>query len=210
MSQVDDAMNASALHEEERSSGHPSFGQSLSTCPRRESADHLLEGPLGIRQEARNVVLARLVKLPTEVLKRRLVVLFQLDDSHHVDGTQPNRGTHHERSDRPVRFAAGLRSSPCAPSRRLGIIRAVILMCLAAPARVLSIDDHVATVDYGGVETKARLDALTEDVAPGDYLLIHTGFAIRRLSAEDAEETLKLFDEFAASLAETSQNEMGS
>ena len=74
-------------------------------------------------------------------------------------------------------------------------------MCLAAPARIISIDDNIATVDYGGVETKARLDTLTEDVAPGDYLLIHTGFAIRRLSAEDAEETLKLFDELAAAVA---------
>ena len=113
------------------------------------------------------------------------------------------------RSNWPARFAGGLHRA-CAPLRCLSIIRAVILMCLAAPARVLSIDGHVATVDYGGVETKARLDTLTEDVAPGDYLLIHTGFAIRRLSAEDAEETLKLFDEFAASLAETSQNETGS
>jgi len=74
-------------------------------------------------------------------------------------------------------------------------------MCLAAPARVISIDDNIATVDYGGVETKARLDTLTEEVAPGDYILIHTGFAIRRLSAEDAEETLKLFDELAAAVA---------
>lgn len=74
-------------------------------------------------------------------------------------------------------------------------------MCLAAPARVISVDDNIATVDYGGVETKARLDTLTEEVTPGDYLLIHTGFAIRRLSAEDAEETLKLFDELAAAVA---------
>ena len=74
-------------------------------------------------------------------------------------------------------------------------------MCLAAPARIISIDGNIATVDYGGVETKARLDTLTEDAAPGDYLLIHTGFAIRRLSAEDAEETLKLFDELAAAVA---------
>jgi hydrogenase expression/formation protein HypC len=81
-------------------------------------------------------------------------------------------------------------------------------MCLAAPARVISIDDNIATVDYGGVETKARLDTLTEEVAPGDYLLIHTGFAIRRLSAEDAEETLKLFDELAAAVAaESASNE---
>ncbi len=73
-------------------------------------------------------------------------------------------------------------------------------MCLAAPARVLSISENVATVDYGGVETRCRLDTLAEEVAVGDYVLIHTGFAIRRLSPEDGEETLKLFDELARSL----------
>jgi len=74
-------------------------------------------------------------------------------------------------------------------------------MCLAAPARVISISDSIATVDYGGVETKCRLETLTEEVAVGDYVLIHTGFAIRRLSPEDGEETLRLFDELARSLA---------
>ncbi|MBU1048740.1 HypC/HybG/HupF family hydrogenase formation chaperone, partial [Candidatus Bipolaricaulota bacterium] len=46
------------------------------------------------------------------------------------------------------------------------------------------------------------LDTLTEPLAPGDYVLIHTGFAIRRMSAADGEETLKLFDELADSLGE--------
>ena len=73
-------------------------------------------------------------------------------------------------------------------------------MCLAAPARVISISDNVATVDYGGVETQCRLETLTEEVVIGDYVLIHTGFAIRRLSPEDGEETLQLFDELARSL----------
>lgn len=73
-------------------------------------------------------------------------------------------------------------------------------MCLAAPAKVISISDKEAVVDYNGVRTTTRLDTLTEPLAPGDYVLIHTGFAIRRLSAEDGEETLKLFDELANSL----------
>ena len=75
-------------------------------------------------------------------------------------------------------------------------------MCLAAPAKVISISDNEAVVDYNGVRTTTRLDTLTEPLAPGDYVLIHTGFAIRRLSAEDGEETLKLFDELADSLRE--------
>jgi len=97
----------------------------------------------------------------------------------------------------------GIRSSPLSPPTRPAIIPST--MCLAAPARVTSIADNVATVDYGGVETKCRLDTLTEEVAVGDYVLIHTGFAIRRLSPEDGEETLKLFDELAASLAEAAE-----
>ena len=76
-------------------------------------------------------------------------------------------------------------------------------MCLAAPARILSVEGNEATVDYGGVRTVARLDALSEPVAVGDYVLVHTGFAIRKLALEDAEETLRLFDELAAALEQT-------
>ena len=74
-------------------------------------------------------------------------------------------------------------------------------MCLAAPARVISVSDKAAVVDYQGAKTTARLDTLGEPVAVGDYVLVHTGFAIRRLTAEDAEETLRLFDELSQSLA---------
>jgi hydrogenase expression/formation protein HypC len=73
-------------------------------------------------------------------------------------------------------------------------------MCLAAPARVVRIEGNEATVDYDGVQARARLDALPETVVVGDYLLVHAGFAIRRLSVEDAQETLRLFDELYASL----------
>jgi len=73
-------------------------------------------------------------------------------------------------------------------------------MCLAAPARVIEVKENEVVVDYDGVRTTARLDALPDKVAPGDYVLIHTGFAIRRLSPADGEETLRLFDELAASL----------
>ena len=78
-------------------------------------------------------------------------------------------------------------------------------MCLAAPAKVVSITNNEAVVDYNGVQTTTRLDTLTEPVAPGDYVLIHTGFAIRRLSAKDGEETLKLFDQLAESLNDSAE-----
>jgi hydrogenase expression/formation protein HypC len=68
-------------------------------------------------------------------------------------------------------------------------------MCLAIPGEVLAVEEDRATVDVGGVEQEVRLDTLSEDVAEGDYLLVHTGFAIQKLSSEEAEETLSLFDE---------------
>lgn len=73
-------------------------------------------------------------------------------------------------------------------------------MCLAAPARVLSVSGQTAVVDYDGVQTNARLETLAEPVAPGDYVLVHAGFAIQRLSPEDGEETLRLFDALARSV----------
>jgi len=82
-------------------------------------------------------------------------------------------------------------------------------MCLAAPARVISVSDKTAVVDYQGVRTTARLDTLAEPVAVGDYVLVHTGFAIQRLTAEDAEETLRLFDELAQSVAEDDAAQSG-
>jgi len=74
-------------------------------------------------------------------------------------------------------------------------------MCLAAPARVVSVSGLTAVVDYDGVQTSARLEALGKPVSPGDYVLVHAGFAIQRMSREDGEETLRLFDELAQSVA---------
>lgn len=71
-------------------------------------------------------------------------------------------------------------------------------MCLAVPTRVLSLDGNLATVDVQGVRARVRLDALGERVEIGDYLLVHAGFAIRRLDPQDAAETLALFDELFA------------
>lgn len=68
-------------------------------------------------------------------------------------------------------------------------------MCLAIPVRVVAVEGNVATVDLGGSRAKARLDTLGEPVQVGDYLLVHAGFAIRRLDPKDAEETLRLFQE---------------
>lgn len=68
-------------------------------------------------------------------------------------------------------------------------------MCLAIPSRVTEVGETEAVVDHGGVKKRVKLDLLAEPVKVGDYLLIHTGFAIQRIPSSEAEETLKLFDE---------------
>jgi hydrogenase expression/formation protein HypC len=73
-------------------------------------------------------------------------------------------------------------------------------MCLAIPSRVTEIGEGEALVERGGVKRRVRLDLLDEPVAVGDYLLVHTGFAIRRIPPDEAEETLKLFDELIAAM----------
>jgi hydrogenase expression/formation protein HypC len=68
-------------------------------------------------------------------------------------------------------------------------------MCLAIPSKVAEVGEDEALVERGGIKRRVRLDLLDEPVAIGDYLLVHTGFAIRRLPSAEAEETLELFDE---------------
>jgi len=67
-------------------------------------------------------------------------------------------------------------------------------MCLSIPAKVMSIENDKAIVSIGGTEYEASLQLL-EDVQIGDYILLHTGFAIQKLSEEEAQETFQLFKE---------------
>jgi hydrogenase expression/formation protein HypC len=68
-------------------------------------------------------------------------------------------------------------------------------MCLGVPGKVIEIKGDVATVDFWGVRREVRLEIVDEPVAPGDYILNHVGFAIRRIPPEDIEVTLALYDE---------------
>jgi len=70
-------------------------------------------------------------------------------------------------------------------------------MCLSVPARVISIEGNNAKVSVGGSILNASLD-LVEDVKPGDYILLHTGFALQKIDEEEAQETLKIFEDFEA------------
>ena len=68
-------------------------------------------------------------------------------------------------------------------------------MCLAIPARVIEIlENESAVVDMGGVR-KPISTALLDEVAVGDYVIVHVGYALNRLDPEEAAETLQLFAE---------------
>jgi len=71
-------------------------------------------------------------------------------------------------------------------------------MCLGVPGRVIDVQGLTATVDFFGVRKQVRLDVIDVEVAPGDYLLNHVGFAIHRIPAEEIGETLALFDTILA------------
>ncbi len=70
-------------------------------------------------------------------------------------------------------------------------------MCLAIPALIKSIEDKEAEADIGGIIRRISL-WLTPEAKVGDYVLIHAGYAINVLDQEEAEETLRLFEEIAA------------
>ncbi|WP_142848336.1 HypC/HybG/HupF family hydrogenase formation chaperone [Telmatospirillum sp. J64-1] len=72
-------------------------------------------------------------------------------------------------------------------------------MCLALPALVKDVlPDDTARVELGGVMKEISL-ALVEDVRPGDYVIVHVGYALSKLDPEEAAKTLALFEEMAAS-----------
>mgnify|MGYP001564719705 CR=1 FL=1 len=67
-------------------------------------------------------------------------------------------------------------------------------MCLAVPAKVISIEGVNAQVDMMGNETIADISLLA-DVKVGDYVMVHAGFAIQKYDEQDAQETLALIGE---------------
>jgi hydrogenase expression/formation protein HypC len=68
-------------------------------------------------------------------------------------------------------------------------------MCLAIPARVVELlPGEMARVEVGGVHKECSL-ALVDGIAPGDFVVLHVGYAIQRLDPAEAERTLALFAE---------------
>lgn len=71
-------------------------------------------------------------------------------------------------------------------------------MCLAIPARVEELlPPDQAIVNLGGVRKEISM-ALVEDVAVGDYVIVHVGFALQKLDLDEAERTLEMFAEMGA------------
>jgi hydrogenase expression/formation protein HypC len=67
-------------------------------------------------------------------------------------------------------------------------------MCLGVPGKIIDIHGSMATVDFWGVRRQVNLDIVDEPVQPGDYILNHVGFAIRRIPEESIAETLSLYE----------------
>ncbi|MDD3977319.1 HypC/HybG/HupF family hydrogenase formation chaperone [Methanomicrobium antiquum] len=74
-------------------------------------------------------------------------------------------------------------------------------MCIAIPAEVLEIKDgNIAVVDYGDLQQEVRIDLV--DVVVGEFVLVHVGFAIQKLSREEALQTRQVFEEVYAAMEE--------
>ena len=67
-------------------------------------------------------------------------------------------------------------------------------MCLAIPGQVLAINDDMATVSINGVECESGL-AIAEEIAVGDYVIVHAGFILQKLTQEEADEELSAIRE---------------
>ncbi|MGN0093239.1 MAG: HypC/HybG/HupF family hydrogenase formation chaperone [Methanobrevibacter sp.] len=76
-------------------------------------------------------------------------------------------------------------------------------MCIAAPAKVVELDkeNNLLAADFGGVRQTARTNLLP-DVEVGDYVLIHAGYAIEKLTEQAAKESLEAWDELLEVLDE--------
>lgn len=67
-------------------------------------------------------------------------------------------------------------------------------MCLAVPAKILEINGQEAKVDILGIVKNISL-MMIEDVQKGDFVLVHVGFALQKLSVKEAQKTIEIFKE---------------
>jgi len=69
-------------------------------------------------------------------------------------------------------------------------------MCLGVPGKIVEIDGINALVDFWGAKRWIRLDTIDDEVAPGDYVLAHVGFAIKKIPPSEIESTLAMYTSF--------------
>jgi len=75
-------------------------------------------------------------------------------------------------------------------------------MCLAIPMQIKTIDRFQCVCEAKGIEREVSLFLLQgEELAPGDFVLIHVGYAIQKISKSEAAESWELFDEILAANA---------
>jgi len=70
-------------------------------------------------------------------------------------------------------------------------------MCLAVPGKIIEIKDNTRIVDFNGVKREVRLDLV--DAKIGDYVIVHTGFAIEKMDEKDALESLDIWKQLLKS-----------
>lgn len=71
-------------------------------------------------------------------------------------------------------------------------------MCLGIPGEILEIDGNEALTEFRGAEKWVRIDVVGAELSPGDYVLNHAGFAIRKIPEEQVERTVELYEQAAA------------
>ena len=74
-------------------------------------------------------------------------------------------------------------------------------MCLAVPMKITAIDGFQCTCEAKGIEREVSLFMLQQDdIEVGDHILVHVGYAIQKVSEEEAAESWALFDEVMAEI----------
>ena len=68
-------------------------------------------------------------------------------------------------------------------------------MCLGIPMQIMEINGLIAVAEVNGVQRDIGLE-LVENPQVGEFVIVHAGFAIEKLNQEEAEETLRLLEEF--------------
>ncbi|HWJ02306.1 MAG TPA: HypC/HybG/HupF family hydrogenase formation chaperone [Verrucomicrobiae bacterium] len=68
-------------------------------------------------------------------------------------------------------------------------------MCLAIPAKVITVSENLAQVDLMGNHRSVNTNLVAEELKPGDWVLVHAGYAMEKIDEEIAQETLGLLEE---------------